>query len=142
VNPQARGGGTGGREVRAEQVSSDKRAPGELPGAKMATGCPAGIMSEGAAGTWQERGGQGQAVAQQSGSVWQHWAAHSETGTGFTKAADSGAAAKEASRAMRATAFMWVQDNVRNGGVNGGAVTQARKSQATKARSGARMSSV
>jgi hypothetical protein len=106
VSPQARGGGTGGREVRPEHVSSDTRAPCELPGAKMAGGCPAGTMTAGAAGTWQESGGQGQAVAQQEGSVSQQEEAHSATGTGFTKAAARGAAAKEASRAMTATAFI------------------------------------
>ena len=102
VSPQARGGGTGGREVRTEQVSSVSCARGELPGAKIARGCPAGIMTDGAAGTWQERGGQGQAVEQQSGSAWQHLAAHSATGTGCTAAGASGAAAKLKSSKSRA----------------------------------------
>jgi hypothetical protein len=94
VSPQARGGGTGGREVRTEHVSSVSCARGELPGEKMARHCPAGIMADGTAGTWQERGGQGQEVAQQSGSVWQHVEAHSAMGTGCTAAGAIGAAAK------------------------------------------------
>ena len=102
VSPQARGGGTGGREVRTEQVSSVSCAPGELPGAKMPRGCPAGIITEDTAGSWQERGGQGQAVAQQSGSVWQQVAAHSATGTGCTAAGASGTAAKLKSSKSRA----------------------------------------
>jgi hypothetical protein len=68
----------------------------------MARHCPAGTMAEGTAGTWQERGGQGQAVAQQSGSVWQHVATHSATGTGCTAAVVSGAAAKLKSSKSRA----------------------------------------
>jgi hypothetical protein len=126
VSPQARGGGTGGREVRTEQVSSVSCARGELPGAKMARGWPAGIMTDGAAGTWQERGGQGQAVEQQSGSAWQHLAAHSATGTGFTLAGASGAAAKEASRARRATAFIGVNLRLEFRGVNWGAACGRR----------------
>ena len=102
VSPQARGGGTGGREVRTEQVSSVSCARGELPGEKMARHCPAGTMADGTAGTWQERGGQGQAVAQQSGSVWQHVATHSATGTGCTAAGASGAATKLKSSKSRA----------------------------------------
>jgi hypothetical protein len=62
-------------------------------GVKMKTGCPAGLMTDVMTGTWQERGGQGQAVAQQSGSVSQHWAAHSATGTGCTAAGANGATA-------------------------------------------------
>ena len=69
VSPQARGGGTGGREVRSEQVSSVSWTRAELPGEKIARGCPAGIITDGTPGVWQERGGQGQAVAQQSDSV-------------------------------------------------------------------------
>lgn len=107
VSPQARGGGTGGRSVRTEQVSSVNRAPGELPGAKSERLSNDGIMTAGpVAGAWQERGGQGQAVAQQSGSVWQHSAAHSAAGNGCTTAGATGAKAKEASRAMRAAAFI------------------------------------
>ena len=57
--------------------------------------CPvAGMITEAAAGVWQERGGQGQAVAQQSGSVWQHADAQvSAAGTGCTAAGASGALA-------------------------------------------------
>lgn len=69
VSPQARGGGTGGRVFRAEQVSSVSCAPCELPGAKIKIAAATGDVTAGAAGTWQESGGQGQAVAQQSGSV-------------------------------------------------------------------------
>jgi hypothetical protein len=125
VSPQARGGGTGGREVRTEAVSSVSCTRGKLPGAKMARGCPAGIMTDGAAGTWQERGGQGQAVAQQSGSVWQHLAAHSATGAGCTAAGASGTA-KEASRANRTTAFIGVNLRLEFRGVNWGAACGRR----------------
>ena len=109
VSPQARGGGTGGREVRTEQVSSVRRTPGELPGAKMTKVCPAaGMITEAAAGVWQERGGQGQAVAQQSGSVWQQAEAQvSAAGTGCTAAGASGAVATLKSIRSSPANLMW-----------------------------------
>ena len=105
VSPQARGGGTGGREVRWEQVSSVSCTLGELPGEKIARFCPAGIITDSTAGAWQERGGQGQAVAQQAGSVSQQAEAQT-SGAGTVTAEAMGATAKEASRARRAAAFI------------------------------------
>jgi hypothetical protein len=118
VSPQARGGGTGGHEVRSEQVSLVNRAAGELPGAKRKSGCVAGSMTAEVAGAWQESGGQGQAVAQQLSVDWQQAAAHSATETGCTAAGASGAAAREASRARRAAAFTGFKDSAGGGDVN------------------------
>jgi len=79
---------------RSEQVSSVSNAASELPGAKMARDAPAGIRTDVVAGVWQERGGQGQAVAQQSGLVSQHAEAQaSAEGVGSAAAEASGAAA-------------------------------------------------
>ena len=115
VSPQARGGGTGGREVRLEQVSSVSCDPGELPGAKRTGVCAAaGMRTEVAAGVWQESGGHGQAVAQQSGSAWQQAEAQgSAAGAVCTADGASGAAAKEASRARRAAAFIGLKIELR-----------------------------
>ena len=55
----------------------------------MAKGAPAGMMTDAAAGFWQESGGHGQAVAQQSSEVWQH-----AEGAGSAAAGASDAAAK------------------------------------------------
>jgi len=107
VSLQARGGGTGGRVFRSEQVSSVSSAASELPGAKMAKGVPAGISTEAADGVWQERGGQGQAVAQQSSEVWQHAEAHSSAaGAGSAAAEASGAAARPKSSRIIAAYLM------------------------------------
>ena len=76
-------------------MSSVSCAPCEQPGAKIKTAAATGAITAGADGTWQENGGHGQAVAQQSGSVWQQAEAHSVTATGAgTAAGAKGAAAK------------------------------------------------
>ncbi len=103
VSPQARGGGTGGRAVRSEQVSSVRRTPGELPGAKSENGWVTGIITAGAAGTLHERGGHGHAVAQQAGSASQQAEAQvSVTGVARTSARPRGAVAKPKSSKRRA----------------------------------------
>jgi hypothetical protein len=53
------------------------------------------MMTDAAAGFWQESGGHGQAVAQQSSEVWQHAEAQSSAeGAGSAAAGASDAAAK------------------------------------------------
>ena len=138
VSPQARGGGTGGRAVRAEKAASCRRFHGEWPGAINESGVAAGIMTEGAAGTWQERGGHGQAVAQQSGSVWQQADAHSAAGTGAAAAGASGAAAKL--KSSRINAANLIETIYRP--LSSSQTAQRRNSQATKASRGARMGRV
>ena len=76
-------------------MSSVSCAPCELPGAKIKIADAIGAITAGAAGTWQDRGGQGQAVAQQSGSVSQQAEAQSDAATATgTAAGANGATAK------------------------------------------------
>ena len=83
----------GGRAVRCEQVKSDSGSKLALSGANTKTGWPAAIITDGAVGAWQEKGGQGQAAAQQSGSVSQHSDAQ-VSGVGRVTAEAMGAMAK------------------------------------------------
>jgi hypothetical protein len=65
------------------------------------------MMTDAAAGFWQESGGHGQAVAQQSSEVWQHAEAQvSAEGAGSEAAGASGAAAILKSSRGSAAYFM------------------------------------
>ena len=76
---------------------------------------------------WQARGGHGQAaVSQQPGSVSQHSAAQFIGLTGAT-AIESGAKAKEASRAKRAAAFITSNLGAEAGGVKWCAVCKVSR---------------
>ena len=98
----------------------------------------AGGTIAGAEGVWHARGGHGQEVAQQSGLVWQHLAAHSAVGTALSAAGAKGAATmpnRIRINAANLTASIYTRPQGRQ-------IGQSMKSQATSARIGSRKGSV